>query len=209
MFLSRTARSVTIVSRRTLEDSMSHYLIQQIRAQDNIKDLPNTVVHAVKGDGHLEGSCLENTKTGEREEFSCGRMFIFIGAEPRTEWFDGVVVRDADGFILTGPDLRASAPGPGSTAPATSRSSVPGMFVAGDVRHGSAKRVAAAVGEGSVAVQLVHRYLRTVGSPIVTIGAEFHRRGADAVLRVAERRATPPAVLAGEASRCANPGHCS
>ena len=85
---------------------MSHYLIQQIRATDNIQELPNTVVHAVKGDGHLEGICLENTKTGERQEHNCGRMFIFIGAEPRTEWLDGVVVRDNHGFILSGPDLR-------------------------------------------------------------------------------------------------------
>ena len=106
MFLSRTAKSVTIVSRRTLEDSMSHYLVQQIRAQDNIKEMPNTVVHAVKGDGHLEGICLEHRDTGEREEFACGRMFIFIGAEPRTDWLDGVVVRDGHGFIVAGPDLR-------------------------------------------------------------------------------------------------------
>ncbi len=103
MYLSRTAKSVTIVSRRTLEDSMSYYLIQQIRANDKIKEMPNTVVHAVKGNGRLEGICLENTQTGEREEFSCGRMFIFIGAEPRTDWLDGVVARDDHGFILSGP----------------------------------------------------------------------------------------------------------
>ncbi|WP_370332482.1 FAD-dependent oxidoreductase [Mycolicibacterium hippocampi] len=159
MYLSRTAKSVTIVSRRTLEDSMSHYLIQQIRARDNIKELPHTVVHAAKGDGHLEGICLEDTRTGAREEFRCGRMFIFIGAEPRTEWLDGVVVRDDHGFILSGPDLRDISGWTLERPPHHLESSVPGVFVAGDVRADSAKRVAAAVGEGSMAVMLVHRYL--------------------------------------------------
>ncbi|QZT63389.1 FAD-dependent oxidoreductase [Mycolicibacterium austroafricanum] len=159
MFLSRTAKSVTIVSRRTLEDSMSHYLIQQIRAQDNISEMPYTVVHAVKGNGHLEGICLENTRTGERADFACGRMFIFIGAEPRTEWLDGVVVRDDHGFILAGPDLRDISGWTLDRPPHHLESSVPGVFVAGDVRAESAKRVAAAVGEGSMAVMLVHRYL--------------------------------------------------
>lgn len=159
MYLSRTAKTVNIVIRRTLEDSMSHYLIQQIRATDNIKELPNTVVHAVKGDGHLEGICLENTKTGERQEHNCGRMFIFIGAEPRTEWLDGVVVRDDHGFILSGPDLRDVSGWTLERPPHHLESSVPGVFVAGDVRAESAKRVAAAVGEGSMAVMLVHRYL--------------------------------------------------
>lgn len=159
MYLSRTAKKVNIVIRRTLEDSMSHYLIQQIRATDNIQELPNTVVHAVKGDGHLEGICLENTKTGERQEHNCGRMFIFIGAEPRTEWLDGVVVRDNHGFILSGPDLRDISGWTLDRPPHHLESSVPGVFVAGDVRAESAKRVAAAVGEGSMAVMLVHRYL--------------------------------------------------
>ena len=159
MFLSRTAKSVTIVSRRTLEDSMSHYLVQQIRAQDNIKEMPNTVVHAVKGDGHLEGICLEHRDTGEREEFACGRMFIFIGAEPRTDWLDGVVVRDGHGFIVAGPDLRDVSGWTLDRPPHHLETSVPGVFVAGDVRAESAKRVAAAVGEGSMAVMLVHRYL--------------------------------------------------
>ncbi len=159
MYLSRTAKSVTIVSRRTLEDSMSYYLIQQIRANDKIKELPNTVVHAVKGNGRLEGICLENRQTGEREEFSCGRMFIFIGAEPRTDWLDGVVARDDHGFILSGPDLRDVCGWTLERPPHHLETSVPGVFVAGDVRAESAKRVAAAVGEGSMAVMLVHRYL--------------------------------------------------
>jgi len=159
MYLSRTAKSVTIVSRRTLEDSMSYYLVQQIRANDKIKEMPHTVVHAVKGDGHLERICLENRNTGEREEYCCGRMFIFIGAEPRTERLDGVVARDEHEFILSGPDLRDVVGWTLDRPPHHLETSVPGVFVAGDVRAESAKRVAAAVGEGSMAVMLVHRYL--------------------------------------------------
>jgi len=159
MYLSRTAKSVTIVSRRTLEDSMSYYLIQQIRANDKIKEMPNTVVHAVKGNGRLESICLESTQTGEREEYGCGRMFIFIGAQPRTDWLDGVVARDDHGFILSGPDLRDVCGWTLDRPPHHLETSVPGVFVAGDVRAESAKRVAAAVGEGSMAVMLVHRYL--------------------------------------------------
>jgi len=159
MYLSRSAKSVTIVSRRTLEDSMSYYLIQQIRANDKIKEMPYTVVHAVKGNDRLERICLENTQTGEREEYGCGRMFIFIGAEPRTDWLDGVVARDDHGFILSGPDLRDVCGWTLDRPPHHLETSVPGVFVAGDVRAESAKRVAAAVGEGSMAVMLVHRYL--------------------------------------------------
>lgn len=159
MFLSRTAKSVTIVSRRTLEDSMSHYLIQQIRAKDNIVEMPHTVVHSAKGNGRLERICLTHVETGERQEHASGRMFIFIGAEPRTDWLDGVVVRDDHGFILAGPDLREVSGWTLERPPHHLETSVPGVFVAGDVRAESAKRVAAAVGEGSMAVMLVHRYL--------------------------------------------------
>jgi thioredoxin reductase (NADPH) len=159
MFLSRTAKSVSIVCRRTLEDSMSYYLIQQIRGNEKIRELPHTGVHAVKGDGHLESICLENLETGEREEHNCGRMFIFIGAEPRTDWLDGIVVRDDHGFIVAGPDLRDISGWALDRPPHHLETSVPGVFVAGDVRFQSAKRVAAAVGEGSMAVMLVHRYL--------------------------------------------------
>jgi thioredoxin reductase (NADPH) len=160
MHLSGTSKSVTIVCRRTLEDSMSHYLIQQIRGKDNIKELPYTRVHAVKGDDHLEGICLEHVQTGEREEFTCGRMFIFIGAEPRTDWVEEAgIARDDHGFILAGPDLKDVVGWTLDRPPHHLETSVPGVFVAGDVRSESAKRVAAAVGEGSMAVMLVHRYL--------------------------------------------------
>ncbi|MGE2689551.1 FAD-dependent oxidoreductase [Mycolicibacterium pulveris] len=160
MHLSRTANSVTLVCRRTLEDSMSYYLIQQIRAQPNISELPYTKVHAVKGADHLERVFLENIRTGERDEHGCERMFVFIGAEPRTDWVERAgIARDDHGFVLAGPDLRNVAGWTLDRPPHQLETSVPGVFVAGDVRSESAKRVAAAVGEGSMAVMLVHRYL--------------------------------------------------
>ncbi|MDA4109198.1 FAD-dependent oxidoreductase [Mycolicibacterium holsaticum] len=160
MHLSRSAKSVTIVCRRTLEDSMSYYLIQQIRAQHNIRELPYTRVHQVTGSDHLERVCLENIRSGEREEHCCGRMFVLIGAEPCTDWLEQAgIARDDHGFILAGPDLRDVAGWTLDRPPHQLETSVPGVFVAGDVRSASAKRVAAAVGEGSMAVMLVHRYL--------------------------------------------------
>ncbi len=160
MYLSREARSVTIAVRASsLEASMSYYLIQQIEQNPKITVRTCTEVHAVTGDDHLEKLTLVNNRTGDSEEVSCGRMFIFIGAAPRTEWLDGVVARDDHGFILTGPDLRNVCGWTLDRPPHHLETSVPGVFVAGDVRSESAKRVAAAVGEGSMAVMLVHRYL--------------------------------------------------
>ena len=158
MFLSRTARSVTIVCRRTLDESMSHYLIEQIRANAKIREMPHTVVDAVRGDDHLEAICLAS-QTAEPQEFQCGRMFIFIGANPQTDWLPGEIARDDHGFILSGPDLPQRCGWTPERPPHHLETSVPGVFVAGDVRAGSAKRVAAAVGEGSMGVMLVHRYL--------------------------------------------------
>ena len=160
MYLSREARSVTIAVRASsLEASMSYYLIQQIEQNPKITVRTCTEVHAVTGDDHLEKLTMVNNRTGDSEEVSCGRMFIFIGAAPRTEWLDGVVARDDHGFILTGPDLRNVCGWTLDRPPHHLETSVPGVFVAGDVRSESAKRVAAAVGEGSMAVMLVHRYL--------------------------------------------------
>jgi thioredoxin reductase (NADPH) len=160
MFLSRSAKSVTIVVRApSLEASMSYYLIQQIEATPNISVRTCTEVREAIGDGHLEKLTLVNNRTGEVEDVNCARMFIFIGAAPRTDWLDGVVARDDHGFILTGPDLRNVCGWTLDRPPHHLETSVPGVFVAGDVRSESAKRVAAAVGEGSMAVMLVHRYL--------------------------------------------------
>jgi thioredoxin reductase (NADPH) len=160
MYLSRDAKSVTILVRApSLEASMSHYLIEQIKQRPNITVRTCTEVQRAVGDDHLEKLILVDNRTGETQETSCARMFIFIGAAPRTEWLDGVVARDNHGFILTGPDLRNVCGWTLDRPPHHLETSVPGVFVAGDVRSESAKRVAAAVGEGSMAVMLVHRYL--------------------------------------------------
>jgi thioredoxin reductase (NADPH) len=160
MYLSREAKSVTIVVRAPkLEASMSYYLVEQIRQRPNITVRTCTEVQCATGDGHLEKLTLVNNRTGEAEEVTCARMFVFIGATPRTEWLKGVVARDDHNFILTGPDLRNVCGWTLDRPPHHLETSVPGVFVAGDVRADSAKRVAAAVGEGSMAVMLVHRYL--------------------------------------------------
>ena len=160
MHLSREASSVTIVVRAaSLAASMSHYLIQQIEQNPKITVRTCTEVHRATGTDHLEKLTLIDNRTGDTEEVGCGRMFIFIGAAPRTEWLDGVLARDDHGFILAGPDLRNVCGWTLERPPHHLETSVPGVFVAGDVRSSSAKRVAAAVGEGSMAVMLVHRYL--------------------------------------------------
>jgi thioredoxin reductase (NADPH) len=160
MYLARQAKSVTIVVRGpSLEASMSYYLIQQIEATPNITVRTCTEVGRAAGEGHLENLTLINNRTGDTEDVTCARMFIFIGAAPRTDWLDGVLARDDHGFILTGPDLRNICGWTLDRPPHHLETSVPGVFATGDVRSESAKRVAAAVGEGSMAVMLVHRYL--------------------------------------------------
>ena len=160
MHLSREAKSVTILVRApSLEASMSYYLIQQIEQNPRITVRTCTEVQCATGTDHLEKLTLMDNRTGDTEDVTCGRMFIFIGAAPRTEWLDGVLARDDHGFILTGPDLRNVCGWTLDRPPHHLETSVPGVFVAGDVRSESAKRVAAAVGEGSMAVMLVHRYL--------------------------------------------------
>ncbi|MCX2712083.1 FAD-dependent oxidoreductase [Mycolicibacterium sp. J2] len=161
MFMAREANSVTLLVRGpSLEASMSYYLIQQIEQTPNIHVRTCTeVVGTTAEDDHLVGLTLENKRTGEREDVRSTRLCCFIGATPRTEWLDGVVARDDHGFILAGPDLRDVCGWTLERPPHHLETSVPGVFVAGDVRAESAKRVAAAVGEGSMAVMLVHRYL--------------------------------------------------
>ena len=160
MFMSKSAKSVTLLVRGpSLEASMSYYLIQQIEKNDNINVRVCTeVVDTLGEDGHLTGLVLFNKQSGEKESVSADRLCCFIGAEPRTEWLD-VVAKDDHGFILSGPDLKDVSGWTLDRPPHHLETSVPGVFVAGDVRAESAKRVAAAVGEGSMAVMLVHRYL--------------------------------------------------
>ncbi|MGD1171703.1 FAD-dependent oxidoreductase [Mycobacterium seoulense] len=160
MYLSREAKSVTIVVRApSLDASMSYYLIQQIRERPNITVRTCTEVRRAVGADHLERLTLVDNRTWETQDVTCARMFIFIGAAPRTEWLDGVLARDPHGFVLTGPDLRNVCGWTLDRPPHHLETSVPGVFATGDVRAESAKRVAAAVGEGSMAVMLVHRYL--------------------------------------------------
>jgi thioredoxin reductase (NADPH) len=164
VFFSRHAKTVTLLVRgASLEASMSYYLIKQLEEIENVSVRTRTEVVEAQGDEHLERLVLCDRETGTRETVESGPMFVFIGAAPRTDWLDGVVVRDPRGFIRTGPDLltegKPPAGWPLDREPYYLESSIPGVFVAGDVRAESVKRVASAVGEGAMAVTLVHRYL--------------------------------------------------
>jgi thioredoxin reductase (NADPH) len=164
VFLSRHARRVTLLVRGdSLERSMSYYLVRQIDEIPNIEVRLTTEVVEVHGDDHLEELTLCNTVAGTRETASAGYLFAFIGAEPRTEWLEGVIERDPRGFVLTGPDLVLGGRRPRGWGldrdPYYLEASAPGVFAAGDVRANSIKRVASAVGEGAMAIQLLHTYL--------------------------------------------------
>ena len=162
VFLSQHARQVTLLARGdSLERSMSYYLIRQIDEVPNIDVRLNTEVIEAHGSQHLEGLTLCNNQGGAQETVRAGYLFVFIGAEPRTGWLDGVVARDARGFVVTGPDLlhEGQRPGGWERDPYYLEASVPGVFAAGDVRANSIKRVASAVGEGAMAIQLLHRFL--------------------------------------------------
>jgi thioredoxin reductase (NADPH) len=166
VFFCRVAKTVNLVVRSdALERAMSHYLIEQLRAIDNITVRLQTVIHEMHGDGHLEGLTLRNTATGQCERVDTNHAFVFIGGQPRTDWLADTLVRDARGFLLTGPDLMVEGQPPRGWSlerdPWPLEASIPGVFVAGDVRADSVKRVASAVGEGAMAVTLAHRYLGT------------------------------------------------
>ena len=161
--LATYARSVTIVTiDERLGEFMSDYLVQKVQATENIA----VVLHTEVVDGHgrqrLEGLTLRDRHTGATRTVPASAMFVLIGAEPRTDWLDGVVERDERGYVLTGRDLGAGNDRGGwplARQPLPLETSLPGVFAAGDVRYRSIKRVASAVGEGSIAVQLVHEYL--------------------------------------------------
>jgi thioredoxin reductase (NADPH) len=164
VYLSRGAKSVTLLVRGpSLERSMSYYLIQQIRNIPTISVRTCTEVIEADGSDHLESLTLRNTANGTTETVDAQWLFLFIGAAPLTDWLDGVVERDERGFVIAGPDLSVAGQRPRGweldRAPYHLETSVPGVFVAGDARAESPKRVASAVGEGAMAVMLVHRYL--------------------------------------------------
>jgi thioredoxin reductase (NADPH) len=167
MNFSRFARRVIMLVRGTsLAATMSKYLVDDIANTPNIEVQTQSQVLAVQGRNRLESISISSAKTGTVEIVAASSLFVFIGAEPRTDWLDGFVLRDSKGFILTGSDLLQDGTlpqgWPAGRIPALLETSVPGVFAVGDVRHGSIKRVASSVGEGSIAVQFVHQYLASM-----------------------------------------------
>jgi thioredoxin reductase (NADPH) len=159
LYLAQNGSRVTIaIRRKDLTETMSHYLIERIQADPKIDLIAGVEVKALAGEDHLEQATLENRASGRRQEIACEGLFCFIGALPATAWLADSVLLDPDGFIFT--DRQLSGP---LAANASDRlpfeTSAPGVFAAGDVRRGSMKRVAAAVGEGSSAVRSVHERL--------------------------------------------------
>jgi thioredoxin reductase (NADPH) len=165
-FAKYADRVVIVVRGDSLSSTMSQYLIDQIKETSNIQIWPHASVSEVHGETHLEEITFLCSDTEKLERVQASAMFIFIGALPRTDWLAGIIERDERGFILTGPDLIREGQRPKGWAldrdPFLLETNVPGLFAVGDVRHGSVKRVASGVGEGSVAVQFIHQYLSKV-----------------------------------------------
>ncbi|MEL7418612.1 MAG: FAD-dependent oxidoreductase [Cyanobacteria bacterium J06643_13] len=166
LYFAERARSVNIVVRgETLEHKMSQYLIDLIAGTENIKVWLNTTVIEAKGEDRLEALTLDNRLSGERITLNADMLFILIGSKPRTDCINKLLAQSDQGFVLAGNDLKGEAvetPWTLERDPFLLESSVPGIFVAGDIHHGSMKRVASAVGEGSVAVQLIQQYLQQI-----------------------------------------------
>jgi thioredoxin reductase (NADPH) len=163
LLLARYVRRLTIITiDPSLETTMSRYLVDRINSLPNVELLTKTSVAEVKGEERIESIVLEDTETKETRELRTDALFVWIGVAPRTEWLAGAVARDKQGFVLTGRDLRPQhlETWPANCWPGHLESSMRGVFVAGDVRHGSAKRVGSAVGEGAMAVHLIHGYLK-------------------------------------------------
>jgi len=163
--LAKWAAQVTVLVRAdTLAATMSDYLIREITAAPNIDVRYQVQVVDATGTDHLESLVLEDRPSGHRQSVPADAVFALIGAQPRTDWLGDSVARDQLGFILTGPDLLGEGTGTDGTwspdrQPMPHETSLPGVFAAGDVRQGSVKRVASAVGEGAVTIPLIHRRL--------------------------------------------------
>jgi thioredoxin reductase (NADPH) len=165
MFFADYARTVTLLCRGySLAASMSHYLIAQLATKTNVEIRVRSQVVGVEGSDHLEAIIVENRDSGEQQRLVTDGLFVFIGADAETSWLPPDLVRDERGYVCTGRDvldLVATRQGtwPLARDPYLLETSVPGIFAAGDVRHGSIKRVASGVGEGSMAIAFIHRYL--------------------------------------------------
>jgi thioredoxin reductase (NADPH) len=164
LFFANHARQVTLLVRGdSLEKSMSHYLVEQLRTQENVAVQLRAEIRGVHGDTHLTAIDIGDGVSAEVRRYDCGGLFIFIGADAETEWLPAEIARDARGYVLTGDDLRRAGRWPLGRDPYLLETSVPGIFACGDVRLSPIKRVAAAVGEGSMAIAFVHRYLAATG----------------------------------------------
>jgi thioredoxin reductase (NADPH) len=167
LHMAKYAHSVTLVVRKEgLEDTMSRYLTTLLESVSNVSLVPHSQIVDGDGYGRLEQLTIENLQTGERRTLEAHGLFVMIGAQPHTEWLPAGILRDEEGFILTGSDLLEAGVAEGGRplfaagrAPYPLETSMPGVFAVGDVRHGSVKRVASAVGEGAVAVRFCHQYL--------------------------------------------------
>jgi thioredoxin reductase (NADPH) len=157
---------VMLVRGESLAATMSRYLIDQIEKTPNVQVWKHAAASEVHGETHLEEISVRCSDTDTVERVPASAMFIYIGALPRTDWLEGSVIRDDRGFVVAGPDLLKSGKRPAGwnldRDPFLLESSMPGVFVVGDVRYGSIKRVASAVGEGAIAVQFIHRYMAKV-----------------------------------------------
>jgi thioredoxin reductase (NADPH) len=160
LYFANHARKVTLLVRGdSLEKSMSHYLIEQLRGKSNVAVQLRSEIHAVHGDTHLTAIDIRDSGSKELSRHNCGGLFIFIGADAETEWLPADIARDARGYVLTGHDLKAAGYWSHGRDPYLLETSAPGVFACGDVRFSPVKRVASAVGEGSMAIAFVHQYL--------------------------------------------------
>ena len=138
---------------------MSHYLVRAVEAAPNVEVRAGTEVVGGGGEGHLEQLVLRERATGEEETVAADALFVMIGARPHSDWLPAEIARDTHGFLLTGPDIPDGYDWPLERLPLSLETSMPGVLAAGDVRHGSVKRVASAVGAGAIAIQLLHSIL--------------------------------------------------
>jgi thioredoxin reductase (NADPH) len=171
MFFANHARSVTILCRgatlsKTEGSGMSRYLIDQLATRPNVRVLFRTEVVRAHGTNTLEALDVRNSDTGETTRLESGGLFLFIGADAETSWLPAEIALDPRGYVLTGPDVGADGDQKLGRDRYLLESSVPGIFACGDVRSGPVKRVASAVGEGSLAIAFVQQYLREIGAEV-------------------------------------------